>query len=108
LTTLAFDGGELIVPHLDAAIRSRCARIRARDVSLATERPDGISILNILPGRVTTTEAQGGCVADVSLPSAARRSTRESRAVHFGNWTSMSGRMYMRWSVDILRTTGRG
>ena len=68
LTTLAFDGGELIVPHLDAAIGSRVrARIRARDVSLATGRPTGISILNILLGRVTTIEAQGGPVADVQL-----------------------------------------
>jgi len=68
LTTLVFDGGELIVPRVDAAIGSRVrARIRARDVSLATERPVGISVLNILSGRVTTTEAHGGTVADVQL-----------------------------------------
>ena len=40
LTTLAFDGGELFVPHLDAAIGERVrARIRARDVSLALRKP---------------------------------------------------------------------
>ena len=54
LTTLAFDGGELIVPHLDATVGERVrARIRARDVSLALQRPAEISILNVLPGRVT-------------------------------------------------------
>jgi ABC-type molybdate transport system ATPase subunit len=53
LTVLAFDGGELIVPHIDAAVGERVrARIRARDVSLATQMPAGISILNILAGRV--------------------------------------------------------
>jgi len=68
LTTLAFDGGELVVPHLDAAIGDRVrARIRARDVSLATHRPAGISILNVLPGRVTGFDALSGPIVDVQL-----------------------------------------
>jgi molybdate transport system ATP-binding protein len=68
LTTLAFDGGELVVPHLDAAIGERVrARIRARDVSLATQRPAGISILNVLPGRVTALDALSGPIVDVQL-----------------------------------------
>jgi molybdate transport system ATP-binding protein len=68
LTTLAFDGGELIVPHLDAAIGERVrARIRARDVSLATQRPAEISILNILPGCITAMDAAAGPVVDVQL-----------------------------------------
>ena len=68
LTRLAFDGGELIVPLLDAAVGERVrARIRARDVSLATLRPSGISILNVLPGRITVTDARSGPIVDVQL-----------------------------------------
>jgi molybdate transport system ATP-binding protein len=68
LTTLAFDGGELIVPRLDATVGERVrARIRARDVSLAVQRPTEISILNILPGYVTSIDAETGPIVDVQL-----------------------------------------
>jgi molybdate transport system ATP-binding protein len=68
LTTLAFDGGELIVPQLDASIGERVrARIRARDVSLATQRPAGSSILNVLPGCITVMDAGVGPIVDVQL-----------------------------------------
>jgi molybdate transport system ATP-binding protein len=68
LTTLGFDGGELIVPHLDAAIGDRVrARIRARDVSLSIRRPTDISILNVLPARVTAIDAETGPIVDVQL-----------------------------------------
>ena len=68
LTILAFDGGQLIVPHLDAALGERVrARIRARDVSLATQRPAGISILNVLPGCITAMDAGAGPIVDVQL-----------------------------------------
>jgi molybdate transport system ATP-binding protein len=68
LTTLAFDGGELVVPQLGAAVGERIrARIRARDVSLATQRPAGISILNVLPGRVAAVDSQAGPVVDVQV-----------------------------------------
>ena len=68
LTTLAFDGGELIVPHLDASIGERVrARIRARDVSLATQRPAGISILNVLPACVAAIDEEAGPIVDVQL-----------------------------------------
>jgi molybdate transport system ATP-binding protein len=78
LTTLAFDGGELIVPHLDALIGERVrARIRARDVSLATQRPVGISILNVLPGSVTVMDAGVGAIVDVQL--AVGRATLNAR-----------------------------
>jgi molybdate transport system ATP-binding protein len=41
------------VPRLDAAIGTGLrVRIRARDVILAAARPDGISALNVLEGRV--------------------------------------------------------
>jgi molybdate transport system ATP-binding protein len=68
LTTLAFDGGELIVPHLTVAIGERVrARIRARDVSLAIEPPSGVSILNILRGRITAIAAEEGSIIDVQV-----------------------------------------
>jgi molybdate transport system ATP-binding protein len=68
LTTLVFDGGELIVPKLDAALGERVrTRIRARDVSLATQRPVAISILNVLSGRVTAVEEESGPIYDVQL-----------------------------------------
>ncbi len=68
LTTLVFEGGELIVPHLDASIGDRVrARIRARDVSLAVRRPAEISILNILSGCVTSVDDEAGPIVDVQL-----------------------------------------
>ena len=55
LTTLAFAGGELVVPNVDAlpgeAVR---VRIRARDVSLALVRPAQVSIQNVLEARVVS------------------------------------------------------
>ena len=92
LTTLAFDGGELRVPQLDAAVGERVrARIRARDVSLAVRRPEAISILNVLPGRVVAVEEETGPVVDVRIAIGAalltaritRHSLRELR-VHAG------------------------
>src|SRR6185312_8497880 len=40
LTVLAFDGGELVVPHVDRAHR---VRLRAEDIMLAREEPRAIS-----------------------------------------------------------------
>ena len=56
------------MPHLDAAIGDRVrARIRSRDVSLALQRPEEISILNILAGRVAAIGDRSGPVVDVQL-----------------------------------------
>lgn len=53
LSHLAFAGGRLVVIAPNAAIGTRLrVRIQARDVSLALARPEGSSILNILPARV--------------------------------------------------------
>ncbi len=68
LTTLAFDGGELVVPYLDVAIGARVrARIRARDVSLAIPRPEQISVLNILSAQVRSVDTESGPIVDVQL-----------------------------------------
>jgi molybdate transport system ATP-binding protein len=53
MTRLAFDGGELQATGVDALVGERVrVRVRARDVSVATELPRGISMRNILPGTV--------------------------------------------------------
>ena len=68
LTTLAFDGGELIVPHIDAPVGERVrVRIRARDVSLSIRKPTEISILNVLPARVTAIDQETGPIVDLEL-----------------------------------------
>jgi molybdate transport system ATP-binding protein len=68
LTTLSFEGGELIVPYLAVAIGARVrARIRARDVSLALRRPEQISMLNILSGHVGSVDVEPGPIVDVQL-----------------------------------------
>jgi molybdate transport system ATP-binding protein len=68
LTTLAFDGGELIVPHLSAPIGERVrARIRARDVSLSIRKPTEVSVLNVLPARVTAIAEESGPIVDLQL-----------------------------------------
>lgn len=68
LTTLAFDGGELIVPHLDVSIGERVrTRIRARDISLSIEKPTEISILNVLPACVMAIDEETGPIVDVQL-----------------------------------------
>jgi molybdate transport system ATP-binding protein len=68
LTTLAFDGGELLVPSLDAAIGDRVrATVRARDVSLALTRPADVSILNILAGTVVAIDELPGSLVLVRI-----------------------------------------
>src|SRR5947207_8444224 len=68
LTTLAFDGGELLVPRLDAPVGERVrTRIRARDVSLSVGKPAAISTLNVFAARVTAVGDEPGPVLDVQL-----------------------------------------
>ncbi len=68
LTTFKFDGGELIAPGVDTPVGARVRiRIRARDVTLATERPHGLSIRNILEGTVSVIDNRGGAIAEVHV-----------------------------------------
>ncbi|MCX7303862.1 MAG: molybdenum ABC transporter ATP-binding protein [Hyphomicrobiales bacterium] len=68
MSTLASGAGEIQVAGLDAQpgtiIR---VRIRARDVIVATEKPRGISALNILPGKVIAVSAGDGPFSDVQM-----------------------------------------
>jgi len=84
LTTLAFDGGRLIVPLLAETPGKRVrVQIHARDVSLALRRPAEMSILNILSGRVTSIGSGDESTVDVDLTvgtaSLVARITRRSR-----------------------------
>jgi molybdate transport system ATP-binding protein len=64
MTVLSSGAGEIRVPRLELAKGAPVRlRIRARDVIIATERPHGLSALNILPGRVAAVgEGEGGSV----------------------------------------------
>jgi len=65
LTTLRSPAGVLQAPRVELPIGTPVrVRIRARDVMIATARPDGLSALNLLPGRVTALDGSGqGSVA---------------------------------------------
>ncbi len=68
LARLAFKGGELLVPDVDALVGEPLRiRIRARDVSIALERPKDISVLNCLPGRILEIGKDPGSSVDVRM-----------------------------------------
>jgi molybdate transport system ATP-binding protein len=68
LTTLAVAGGEITVPRLALPLGAAARiRIRARDVIIATSRPQGLSALNILPGRIAEIAALGSGAAELRL-----------------------------------------
>ena len=68
LTMVALGEQTLSVPHLDAPPGTRVRlRIRARDVALATRRPDGISIQNVLHGTIVEIGWEEGPFAEVNL-----------------------------------------
>ena len=84
LSLLRFDGGQFELPSLEAATGDRVrVRIRARDVTLAIERPSRISTRNVLCGTVAAMSEEQGAVIDVALdigPSRLlARITRRSR-----------------------------
>jgi len=68
LATLSFDGGTLTVTNLDALVGEPVRiRIRARDVSIALEPPQRVSIQNILRGRIAAIGADRNGTVDVAL-----------------------------------------
>jgi molybdate transport system ATP-binding protein len=68
LSEIAFVGGVLQVPALDQPVGTGVrARIEARDVALSAQRPEGLSIRNILDGRVTALQAEDGPHVAVSV-----------------------------------------
>ena len=68
LTVLAFADGELLLPNVDALIGEPVrARIRARDVSIAIERPRGLSVQNVLESTIVDLSEEFGAIVDVEL-----------------------------------------
>lgn len=68
LTRLSFDGGALEVPAIDAEPGTKVrVQIRARDVILATTRPQGLSARNLLAGRIVALKIEDGAFAEAAL-----------------------------------------
>jgi molybdate transport system ATP-binding protein len=68
LARLAFAGGELLVPDVDALVGETLrVRVRARDVSIAIQEPRGVSVLNCLRGRVAEIGVEPGASVDVRV-----------------------------------------
>jgi molybdate transport system ATP-binding protein len=68
LTTLQSAAGALQAPQLDLPAGTPVrVRIRARDVMIATTRPDGLSALNVLPGSVIALRPADDGLVEVGL-----------------------------------------
>jgi len=68
LATLAFEGGSLTATNVDALIGEPVrVRIRARDVSIALERPQRISIQNVLEGKIAEIGPPRSGIVDVTI-----------------------------------------
>jgi molybdate transport system ATP-binding protein len=68
LTTLRTAAGDLRVPYIDMRLGARLrVRIRARDVMIALEPPQGLSALNILPGTVAEIGEPEGASVEMRL-----------------------------------------
>jgi len=68
LTALDFPGGVLRVSGLDLPLGTAVrARIRARDVAIATSVPHDLSILNVFQGRITEMIPSGAAAMDLQL-----------------------------------------
>ena len=68
LTTLRSAAGSLQVPRLDLPVGTPVrVRIRARDVMIATTRPEGLSALNVLPGVVTALDKTDDDLVEIGL-----------------------------------------
>jgi molybdate transport system ATP-binding protein len=71
LTTLRASAGELQVPHLDLPVGALLrVRIRARDVMIALQPPQGLSALNVLPGTVVEIGRTDGPIVEMRLDCA--------------------------------------
>jgi molybdate transport system ATP-binding protein len=68
MTMLGSPAGEIRVPRLAIAVGAPVRiRIRARDVMIATERPAGLSALNILPGTIMAIKPGEGPAVEVDI-----------------------------------------
>jgi molybdate transport system ATP-binding protein len=68
ITHLATPAGELRLARLELPLGARLrARIRARDVMIATRPIEGVSALNLLPGRILELAPQGRGVIELAI-----------------------------------------
>ena len=68
MTVLDVADHELRIPAINVAPGTPVRlRVQARDVALATERPQGLSIQNILPAQVLSIDVEEGVFAEVLL-----------------------------------------
>jgi molybdate transport system ATP-binding protein len=68
LTILRAPAGELRVPQLDLPVGTVVrVHIRARDVLIGLKRPEALSALNVLEGRIAEIGSGGGPIVDVRL-----------------------------------------
>ncbi|MER9326228.1 molybdenum ABC transporter ATP-binding protein [Mesorhizobium sp. M0488] len=68
MTVLASAAGEIRVPRLALMVGAPVRiRVRARDVMIATERPVGLSALNILPGTIVAISPGEGPTVEVGV-----------------------------------------
>ncbi len=85
LSQLSIPGEKILVPQLKGNPGDRVRlRIRARDVALALEAPESLSVLNAFRGRVTDVSKTGPAHVDVQLETKSgtrlwSRITRKSR-----------------------------
>ncbi len=71
LTTLRAAAGDLRVPRLDLPVGTLLrVRVRARDVMIGLQPPEGLSALNVLPGRVAEIGHGNGPIVDIRLDCA--------------------------------------
>ncbi|MDD4915478.1 MAG: molybdenum ABC transporter ATP-binding protein [Methylococcales bacterium] len=94
LTRVAFNGGVLVLPLLDAAIGTPLrVQILARDVSIVLKSPAATSILNVLPATVTgiseQTPGQSVIGLQVGDQPLLAHITRKSAAL-LGLWPGMA------------------
>ncbi|QRM31883.1 molybdenum ABC transporter ATP-binding protein [Microvirga sp. VF16] len=68
LTVLQANAGALMVPRLDRPIGATLrVRLRARDIILSLKRPEGLSALNVLAGKISSIDDISGPSVDVML-----------------------------------------
>ena len=68
ITRLTFTGGALLVGRVDIPVGGGVrVRIHARDVAIAVDRPDRVSIRNVLAARVLSVAEAEGHLVDVML-----------------------------------------
>lgn len=69
LTRVDLHGDTVSLPLAERLGEGEAVRLRvlARDVAIAVSRPEGLSIRNVLPGRVTSIRDEGAGAADVTI-----------------------------------------